>query len=422
MRLTSSNRMRAKNTNTTLPRSNFGWGIGDDKVTHMKITNVHIVNASHLLKHHDVWIEHGKIQQIAPSIEKRAAIEIDGTGHYLMPGFIDMHIHGSANADVMDATEQALHTLAASLVQEGVTSFLATTMTQQTTAIEAALQTVAQFEAQDNEAQLLGIHLEGPFISEKRVGAQPLEYVAQPNVALFQKWQQLSGNRIMQVTLAPEVDGGKQLLQTLREQGIVASIGHSDATFHEVQDAIATGITQATHLYNQMRPFHHRDPGVVGGVLLSPNVKVEVIADYIHSHPQALELAYRMKGASGLILITDAMRAKGLPYGEYDLGGQAVYVTEKGAHLAQGNLAGSVLTMDAAIRNMQQATGCSICELVAMTSFNAAEQLQLPNKGVITEQADADVVLMSAELTVQATIIAGKIVYEQLEGGEAHAR
>lgn len=387
-------------------------------MTNIKITNVHIVNASHLRKHQDVWIEQGKIQQIASHIPKSAAIEIDGTGQYLMPGFIDMHIHGSANADVMDATQDALHTLAASLVREGVTSFLATTMTQQTSAIEAALQAVAQFEAQQNEAQLLGIHLEGPFISKERVGAQPIDYVAAPDAELFTKWQQLSGNRIVQVTLAPEVLGGDELLQTLREQGIVASIGHSDATFEQVQHAISLGVTQATHLYNQMRPFHHRDPGVVGGVLLSQDVKVEVIADYIHSHPHALALAYRMKGADGLVLITDAMRAKGLPHGEYELGGQAVYVTEKGAHLAQGNLAGSVLTMDEAVRNMQQATGCDVCELVAMTSFNAAQQLQLVHKGIIAEQADADVVLMSDDLRVQATIIAGNIVY----GGEAHAR
>lgn len=386
-------------------------------MTQIKITNVHVVNASHLLKNQDVWIEQGKIQQIASDIHKNAFIEIDGTGKYLMPGFIDMHIHGSANADVMDATQEALHTMAASLVQEGVTSFLATTMTQQQQAIEDALQAVAHFEAQDNEAQLLGIHLEGPFISKKRVGAQPIEHVIESNVELFNKWQQLSGNRILQVTLAPEVNGGAALLQELHKQRVIASIGHSDAMLQEVQQAVDLGVTQATHLYNQMRPFHHREPGVVGGVLLQRDIKVEVIADYIHSHPQSLELAYRIKGAEGLILITDAMRAKGLPYGEYELGGQAVYVTEKGAHLAEGNLAGSVLTMDEALRNIHRATQCNVCELVAMSSYNAAQQLQLANKGVVHEQADADVVLLSEDLTVETTIIAGEIVFQQAQGG-----
>ena len=339
----------------------------------IKISNVHVVNADHLAKSQDVWVEHGKIQKIAPKIYEKATLEIDGSEKYLMPGFIDMHIHGSANADVMDATEQALHVLAASLVKEGVTSFLATTMTQDEEAIEAALETISHFESQANEAQLLGVHLEGPFISKKRVGAQPVAYVIEPNVQLFNQWQQLSENNIKQVTIAPEVEGGIELVKVLHNQGVIASIGHSDATFEEVKHAIALGVTQGTHLYNQMRPFHHREPGVVGGVLLLPEVKVEAIADYIHSHPQALELAYRLKGPKNIILITDAMRAKGLPYGEYELGGQAVYVTEAGAHLAEGNLAGSVLTMDAAIRNMQLVTKCGLCELVAMSSYNAAQ-------------------------------------------------
>lgn len=391
-------------------------------MTQIKISNVHVVNANHLAKNQDIWIEQGKIQKIAPKIDDNALIEIDGSEKYLMPGFIDMHIHGSANADVMDATQQALHVLAASLVSEGVTGFLATTMTQEDAAIDAALEAVAQFESQDNEAQLLGVHLEGPFISKKRVGAQPIAYVREPNVQLFNKWQQLSGNRIKQVTLAPEVTGGDEFVQALHQQGVIASIGHSDATLDEVKQAVALGVTQGTHLYNQMRPFHHRDPGVVGGVLLLPEVKVEVIADYIHSHPQSLELAYRLKGAEGLILITDAMRAKGLPYGEYELGGQAVYVTETGAHLAEGNLAGSVLTMDIAIQNIQKATNCGLCELVAMSSYNAAQQLRLSQKGVIAENADADVVLLSKQLIVETTIVSGQIVYTRNSGGDGYVK
>ena len=387
-------------------------------MTQIKISNVHVVNADHLAKSQDVWIEHGKIQKIASKIYEKATLEIDGSEKYLMPGFIDMHIHGSANADVMDATQQALHVLAASLVKEGVTSFLATTMTQDEEAIEAALETISHFESQANEAQLLGVHLEGPFISKKRVGAQPVAYLIEPNVQLFNQWQQLSGNNIKQVTLAPEVEGGLELVKALHNQGVIASIGHSDATLEEVKHAVALGVTQGTHLYNQMRPFHHREPGVVGGVLLLPEVKVEAIADYIHSHPQALELAYRLKGPQNIILITDAMRAKGLPYGEYELGGQAVYVTEVGAHLAEGNLAGSVLTMDAAIRNIQQATKCGLCELVAMSSYNAAQQLRLQQKGVIEPSADADVVLLSEQLTVEKTIVMGQIVFERDRGGD----
>ena len=361
----------------------------------------------------DLLLKDGKISRVAEKIEAQADIHIDATGKNwtAFPGFIDIHIHGAAGHDAMDATPEALKGLAGVLPKEGTTSFLATTMTQSDEAISAALKNIRDFRIEDGQAEMLGVHLEGPFISDKRAGAQPIEHIAEPSYPLFQKWQKLSGNQIRLVTLAPETTNGLAFIKSLAEDGVIASIGHSDGTLEEVQAAVRAGASHVTHLYNQMSPFHHRNPGVVGAALTEKDLTVEVIADFIHSHPTSVELAFRQKGAERLILITDAMRAKGLAPGVYDLGGQDVQVTRKDARLADGTLAGSILTMDAAIRNVQSITGCSLNELVSMTSANAAKELGLTNKGSLQEGSDADVAILDDSFAVQLTICRGTIAY-----------
>lgn len=361
----------------------------------------------------DILLEGGKISRVAEKIEAQADVHIEARGKNwtAFPGFIDVHIHGAAGHDAMDATPEALKGLAGVLPKEGTTSFLATTMTQSDEAISAALKNIRDFQMEDGQAEMLGVHLEGPFISDKRAGAQPIEHIAEPSYPLFQKWQKLSGNQIRLVTLAPETTNGLAFIKNLAEDGVIASIGHSDGTLEEVQAAVRAGASHVTHLYNQMSPFHHRNPGVVGASLTEKGLTVEVIADFIHSHPTSVELAFRQKGAERLILITDAMRAKGLAPGVYDLGGQDVQVTRKDARLADGTLAGSILTMDAAIRNVQSITGCSLNELVSMTSANAAKELGLSNKGSLQEGTDADVAILDDSFTVQLTICRGTIAY-----------
>ena len=377
------------------------------------ITNVTIVNYDREISA-DLFIREGKIEQIGQALQVEADIYLDGNSKnwIVMPGFIDMHIHGSAGFDMMDATEEALRGISRSLVKEGTTSYLPTTITQRVGAIEAALKNINGFVNNADEAEVLGIHVEGPYISTKWAGAQPVEHITEPSIDQFLKWQKLSGNRIKQVTVAPEITGGFEFVEAMSKEGIIASIGHSDANSADVEKAVQLGAKQATHVYNQMRPFHHREPGVVGSVLLEDRMQVEIIVDYIHSHTKSVNFAYRLKGAEGIILITDAMRAKGLEYGEYDLGGQTVHVTEIGAHLSSGALAGSILTMDQAVRNMKQSTDCSMKELVSMSSTNAAKQLNLTHKGYIGEGYDADLVILDMELNVQKTICRGNIVFE----------
>lgn len=373
------------------------------------IRNITVVNAIGRNEQMDVWMKDGKIAQIAQHIEAQGGDQLDGSGKFLLPGFIDMHIHGSAQMDTMDASDEGLHIMAKSLLKEGTTSFLATTMTQSFDNIERAIANVAQFQPKSDEAEVLGLHIEGPFVSKQRAGAQPFDYIVQPDVEIITKWQALSGQKIKQITLAPEEPNGMTAVQSLSESGVIVSIGHSDATFEQMQEAVQLGASQGTHLYNQMRPFHHRDPGVVGGVLLLDAIKAELIVDFIHMHEGAVEMAYRLKGADGIILITDAMRAKGMPYGEYDLGGQLVHVTESGAHLSNGSLAGSILTMDQAVRNMRKITNCTMEELVKMSSYNAAQQLKLTNKGQLIEGYDADAVIVDEHLLLHQTIKAGQI-------------
>ncbi|MGO1059393.1 N-acetylglucosamine-6-phosphate deacetylase [Planococcus sp. FY231025] len=361
----------------------------------------------------DILIEEGKITQVAASISADADLRIDAAGKdwKAVPGFIDVHIHGAAGFDAMDATPEALGGLASALPREGTTGFLATTMTQSDAAISAALENAARFTANGAQAEMLGIHLEGPFISAKQPGAQPLEHIVAPSFPQFERWQRQSGGRIRMVTIAPETENGLAFTEQAAAEGVVVSIGHSDASFAEAKAAMAAGAGHVTHLYNQMSSFHHREPGVVGAALLEDGLMVEIIADFIHSHPKAVEMAYHQIGAERLVLITDSMRAKGLAPGTYDLGGQNVEVGADGARLSNGRLAGSILTMEDAVKNMRSATGCTLSELVAMTSANAAKELGLANKGKIEAGRDADIAILDSGLNVQMTICWGNIAY-----------
>ncbi|PEY79978.1 N-acetylglucosamine-6-phosphate deacetylase [Bacillus cereus] len=326
----------------------------------------------------------------------------DATGKVVIPGMIDVHIHGGYDIDAMDANSDGLVTLGKEMLKEGVTTYFPTTMTQAPEAIEAAL--TAAKEAKEKGAHFEYIHLEGPYVSKKRAGAQPLEHIVPANIEQFKQWQEASGNLIKLVTYAPEEEGALEFEQYLAETGVVGTMGHTDAIDEQLKNR---KITHATHLYNQMRGLHHREPGVVGHVLLNPDVMVEVITDGIHIHPDMVKLAYKLKGPKKVSVITDAMRAKGLEDGLYELGGQPVHVKDGSARLEDGTLAGSILKMDQAFRNVIEFTGCSIEDAVLMTSVNQAEEFGLNNKGALAVGKDADFVVMNEDLHVYDTVRLG---------------
>lgn len=360
-----------------------------------------------------IYIEDGIIVDVAKQIDREADMVFDFQEMSLkaVPGFIDIHIHGSAGFDVMDATDEALKGIAQSLPKEGTTSFLATTMTQSIYAINKALANVAHYQKGEKEAEIIGIHLEGPFVSKKRAGAQPIRYIIQPSMDLFDQWQMQSNNNIKIITIAPESKGALSFIEHYSTD-VIVSLGHTDATYDEMVQAIQAGACHITHLYNQMSPLHHRDVQAIGAALLEETLLTELIVDKIHSHEKAVQLAFRMKGADNIILITDAMRAKQMPPGNYELGGQAVVVSEIDARLEDGTLAGSILTMEQAVKNMQNITGCSDLELVKMSSYNAAKQLKL-KKGRLSPGFDADITIVDEHWNVLFTICKGVLAFKK---------
>ncbi|WP_066187181.1 N-acetylglucosamine-6-phosphate deacetylase [Gracilibacillus timonensis] len=385
------------------------------------IRNIQVYSASQTIKQGYIKINHGKVEEIGPvgsltQTEGYQLIDFPNQNIKAIPGLIDVHIHGANGADVMDGTAAALETMCRALPQEGTTTFLATTMTQSEESIEQALQTTAAYmKAQpQRQAEIAGIHLEGPFVNPKRKGAQPEKYIQKPNIELFQKWNQLAEHQIKLVTLAPELDDDHAFTKYLVEHGVIASAGHTDATATEISEAIEHGLSHITHLYNQMRGFHHREPGVVGAAWLQDSLMVELIADGIHSTPEAAKIAFDLKGKHRLLLITDAMRAKCLQDGEYELGGQKVSVKDQKATLEDGTIAGSTLQLHNGLKNMIEFAGCTMEEVIQIGSTNAAAELGIDDrKGSIAAGKDADIVLLNEENNVLLTLCRGEVAYER---------
>ncbi|MCD8510415.1 MAG: N-acetylglucosamine-6-phosphate deacetylase [Bacillus sp. (in: Bacteria)] len=339
---------------------------------------------------------------------------IDGKGKLIaIPGFIDTHIHGTHGADVMDGTTDALETMALSLPAEGTTSFLATTLTQSSEKIEQALESATQFTNKPGKAELLGVHLEGPYICAKKAGAQPEQYITTPSTKQFFHWQNLSNQSINTITLAPEKDPDGLFIHELSTSGINISAGHTSAKYEEIQKATTHGVNQLTHLCNAMSGIHHRDVGVVGAAMLLKNLKSELIVDGEHVSPEMVEILFKTIGPERLMLITDSIRAKGLGAGTYDLGGQNVTVSGGTAKLDNGSLAGSILSMIDGVKNMVKFTDASLQDIIQMTSVNPAKQLKLfDRKGSISEGKDADILLIDENLNIHYTICRGKIAYQ----------
>lgn len=376
------------------------------------ITNGRIYTEAQVIEKGYLVVENGKISDIQKGDYKGHLNQIDVAGKHVLPGFIDIHIHGGYGEDAMDASYDGLNHLAKQLLSEGTTTFLATTMTQSDENIEKALNNiVACYENQTlgEAAEIGGVHLEGPFISEHKVGAQNPKYVQRPTVEKIRHFQEVAKGLIKIITFAPEVKGAHETLNELRDE-IIFSMGHTVATFEEANEAVERGAKHVTHLYNAAKPFEHRNPGVFGAAWTNQGLNTEIIGDGIHSHPAAVDIAYKQKGYTHMYLITDAMRAKGMKDGEYDLGGQNVIVKGKEARLENGALAGSILKMNEGLYNLIQFTHDSLDHLWRVASLNQAVALNIDKqKGSLSIGKDADIVIVDDHIQVDTTIKAGAI-------------
>jgi N-acetylglucosamine-6-phosphate deacetylase len=358
-----------------------------------------------------VQIAGDRIAAITPAAEVTAATRLDASGCIVLPGLIDVHVHGAVGHDTMDADPAALAAMARFFARHGVTSFLATTMTASRTATHAATAAVAAYLHAPTAAgaRVLGVHLEGPFISPRFPGAQLPDAIRAPDVAEFTAL--VEAGPVRMITLAPEMRGAEAVIAAARAHGIVAVTGHTAATYDECEAAIRQGVSQATHTYNAMTGLHHRQPGTLGSVLTNDAVFAQLIADNIHVHPAAMQVLARCKGVERTVLITDAMRAAGLPPGRYELGGQAVTLANGACRLDDGTLAGSVLTLEKGLANFLAATGLTPAQGWPAASRTPAASLGLDDLGRMAVGRMADLVVVDATLEVVATVVAGQVVY-----------
>ena len=378
------------------------------------IENSRIWQSEGFISGHTLVITDGIISGIHPTAAVKAGPKdqrIEARGCYALPGFIDLHIHGGNGFDVMDASEEALQGMCDFLVRQGVTGFLATTMSASAEQITAALATVEIFAARPH-TPCLGAHLEGPYLNRDYRGAQPAMYLRRPRRGEYLPW--LETGQVKLITIAAELEGGEQLIRDANAHQITVSLGHSGASYEQAQAAFAIGLRQITHTFNGMAGIHHRRPGSFVAAIENPHITFQVIPDGAHLHPAIVRMIIRLAGKERVLVITDAMRAAGLSDGRYAMGDVAVIVKNGEARTQQGGLAGSTLRMPQALRNMMRFCDLTLAETVPMlTSVPARSIGMYPQKGSLAIGADADVVLWDETRGAQATLIGGKLVYQK---------
>lgn len=355
-----------------------------------------------------ILIRDGVIEAIGPRSGlslPAGATELNATEKTAIPGFIDIHIHGAGGRDFMEGDGDALGVVTRKVAEFGTTSLLATTVTASPDAtVRAAggisLYITQQHATKESRAEVLGIHFEGPFLSKERRGVHPVEWIQPPSQDLLNRFLQAAEGKARLITIAPEVLGAAPCIEAARSAGLVVSVGHTDANYEQTRFAIAHGARSATHTYNAMRPFTHRDPGVIGAVLTSPEINAELIADGVHVEEGAMKLLLKAKGYERVTLVSDGLSATGMPDGKYLLGGFEVIVTNGVCRNAAGILAGSTLTLDRALRNIVN-LGVPLADAVRMLTRNPASLLGIEfKKGALRVGADADILLLDQSLLV----------------------
>jgi len=365
-----------------------------------------------------LFVEEGRIAEISFRNKKELPPNISLTDFgdaILAPGYFDIHIHGGAGLDVMLAASSDLPRLGQFLAQHGVTRYFPTTVAapldktcESLERIADAIEATPAANGGPAQARPVGIHLEGPFLSHKRRGVHPPEYLVEPTVAIFDRLWQAARGHVRMLTIAPEIPGAIEVIAEAARRNVCVSIGHSDSELLKAQEAVKAGAHHATHTFNAMRPLDHRAPGIIGEVLSDDRITADLIADGIHVSPEVVKVFLRSKGPERAVLITDAISATGMPDGQYRLGPIQVEV-KNGMCTANGSLAGSVLTMDRAVRNVTKFSSWTLRDAVRAASLNAAHAVGLEkNYGVLTPGANADFTVLSSSGEVLKTIVAGR--------------
>lgn len=384
----------------------------------VQIIHVRIATETGVIENGSLLVDKGRITAIrreASEIAGETTI-IDGEGKLLIPGMIDVHIHGANGYDMMDGTTRSIQEVSQTSAATGCTSFLATSVTSDMETLLRMIDKVKEVAGQEEGALIAGIHAEGPYLNVKRKGMQNETHLRHPDLSEMGLILERAGSLLKMVTIAPELPGGMELVSCLHKKGIVVAIAHSDATYEEAKEAFRLGASHITHCFNGMRPIHHRDPGLIVAAMEEQKVSLQAIVDNVHLHPAIVRLMHRVKGPDGIVLVTDALQAMGLGDGEYVFGGHQVTVRNGIAQLKDGTLASSTVTMNEALRNTVE-LGIPLQDAVMMASTTPADVLGLTNKGRIAEGADADLVLLDDQFEVEWTMIGGKIIFEKEKEG-----
>jgi N-acetylglucosamine-6-phosphate deacetylase len=368
-----------------------------------------------------ILVEGSRITAVGHRDEIRVpagAIDYVAAGMTVVPGFVDLHIHGAGGHDVMEANANALDRITSTVARHGTTSIVATTVTAPIDETCRSLEGIASYiRSHENPeepsgdrplaAEILGIHLEGPFISKARRGVHPPEAIARASIETLNRLLEASDGLVRILTIAPELPGAMELIESAVAAKIIVALGHTDADYDQARAAIHAGARHAVHMFNAMRPFTHRDPGVVGAILTDPEVTAEVIADGVHVAGPAIQVLIGVKGFDAVLLTSDGIAATGMPDGNYRLGNFEVTVKDGVCRNAEGKLAGSTLTLDRALRNVV-ALGVSLKDAVRMATVLPARRLGLAGKkGIIAVGADADLVALTPELHVAGVMTRG---------------
>lgn len=379
----------------------------------MVLKNVTMILFDRIFKG-DIRIKGRHISEIEENLVENEKEEVlDLEGKLLIPGFIDVHIHGADGADAMDGSIESLQKISKYLASKGTTNFLATTLTSSKEMLKKVLSCIGEVQNQEMEgANIFGAHMEGPYFDVEYKGAQNEKYIKMAGMEEIQEYLSVKKDLVKLFALSPN-SNNLDIIRYLVKEGVIVSVGHSAASFEQVMAAVEAGLSHATHTFNGMKGFTHRDPGVVGAVLDSDEITAEVIFDKIHVHPEAVRVLIKTKGVEKVVCITDSMSATGLPCGRYKLGELDVNVVDNQARLSSnGALAGSVLTMDKAFRHLLE-LGYNLMDAVKLTSTNVAKEFHL-NTGMIRVGKDADLVVLDEKHEVKMTIVKGKIKYSIL--------